>query len=197
MRRAVQAIAAGIFAASVALLPAHADETAEQVALEVVSTLVHDAHDAMTAGDMDQDARFATLTEAIGEAFAFDVWERFLLGEHDLSPGQRETFRELLPGFLANLYAERFGKGLEARPEVVGARSVRRDVLVKARIPRPNAEPLPVEYRVRDFEGRGPQVIDIMVGGVSFLLLKRDEFGAIIENQGVDALLDFMRERAI
>lgn len=199
MRRAVETIAAGVFAGLLAALlawsPAHADQAAEgaaeDAALALVTTLVDESHAAMEANDTE------ALKEAISRGFAFEVWERFLLGEADLASGRRQTFRRLLPGFLASLYAERFGKGLEGVPEVAGARPIRRDVLVMARIPRADAAPLPVEYRVREFEEHGPRVIDIMVGGVSFLVLKRDEFGAILERGGPEALLDHMRESSI
>jgi ABC-type transporter MlaC component len=69
--------------------------------------------------------------------------------------------------------------------------------MVAAAIPRADGKSLPVEYRVRDFGERGPLVIDIMVGGISFLVLKRDEFKAMIEARGIGGLLAFMHENAI
>lgn len=192
----IRALAAATVAALLTATPARADGEAEQAARAVAEALVHDTHGAMTAPDLAGPARFAALRRAISRAFAFDIWERFLVGDHDLTDDQRETFRALLPGFLANLYAESFGSDLGAEPEITGARTVRRDVLVEARIPRDDAAPLPVDYRIRNFAERGPLVIDVMVGGVSFLVLKREEFRALIERDGVDALLAYMRERA-
>lgn len=183
-------IALAALAALLAWTPAGAGEP-DKATRGVVETLVEDSHAAMAASDTE------ALKAAIAEAFAFDVWERFLIGDRELSEPQRETFRALLPGFLANLYAEHFGKGLEGQPEITGTRPARRDILVEARIPRAEGEPLPVSYRVRSFDERGPKVIDVMVGGVSFLLLKRDEFHALLEEGGAERLLDFMRERAI
>ena len=194
--RGIVLLAACLLVAFSAAAPAQTTEDPEKAARALVETLVRDAHAAMSAEELGEAARFEQLKEAISTAFAFDIWERFLLGDHELAPEQRERFRALLPGFLADLYAERFGRGLEAEPEVLGTRKVRRDILVEARIPRAEGKPLPVEYRVRNFEDRGPQVIDVIVGGVSFLLLKRDEFGALIESKGPQALLDFMEKRA-
>lgn len=189
--------AASLVAGLIAWVPAPAgqetERDAERAARAVVATLVAEAHAAMSAEEREAPARRAALEQAIGEAFAFDIWERFLLGDHDLTAEQRARFRALLPGFLARLYASQFGKGLEAEPRLVEARSMRGDVLVEARIPRADADPLPVAYRVRAFEERGPLVIDVMVGGVSFLLLKRDEFSALIEREGIEGLLGHMR----
>ena len=182
----------------IALLPlGQAGATEEQAARKVTETLVHGAYDAMAAKDVAEPARHAKLKETISAAFAFDIWERFLVGDRALTPAQLSEFRGLLPGFLAQLYSDSFGKGLEAEPEVADTRTVRRDVLVSAAIPRPNGNNLPVEYRIREFPERGPLVIDVMVGGISFLVLKRDEFRAIIDERGVEGLLAFMRENAI
>ena len=196
MRHTARLFVTGLLAVLLASA-AEADAAQERAARALAETLVEDTHSAMTARDLDQAARNDRLTKAIADAFAFDVWERFLVGDRELTEAERKEFRNLLPGFLAQLYAEQFGKGLQQQPEIRGARAVRRDVLVEAAIPRASGKPLPVEYRIRDFEDRGPQVIDVMVGGVSFLLLKRDEFGGLIEREGVDGLLAFMRENSI
>ncbi|MCH8952922.1 MAG: ABC transporter substrate-binding protein [Proteobacteria bacterium] len=193
---AASLLAASLLAVVMAPSPARAGATAEQAARAVAETLVHDSYVAMTAADLDASARFARLTGVVAAAFAFDIWERFLVGDRGLTPAQLDEFRALLPGFLARLYADRFGKGLDAEPEVSGTRSVRRDVMVAAAIPRANGKSLPVEYRVRAFAGRGPLVIDIMVGGISFLVLKRDEFKGLIDSRGIDGLLAYMREKA-
>jgi ABC-type transporter MlaC component len=194
---AAKIIAASLVAALMATAPAQAENPAEQEALAVTETLVLGAHAAMTAADQDESARFILLKQTITDAFAFDIWERFLVGDRDLSPAQLDEFRGLLPGFLARLYADQFGKGLEAAPEISGFRAVRRDIMVAAAIPRSGGRSLPVEYRVRAFEDRGALVIDVMVGGISFLVLKRDEFKALIDSRGIDGLLAFMRENAI
>ena len=70
-------------------------------------------------------------------------------------------------------------------------------MIVSATFPRAGGSDLPVDYRLRGAEGQGPQVIEIMVGGVSYLLLKRDEFKALIEKQGLEGLFAHMRENAV
>lgn len=190
--------AAGLIVLVLAVLswsPLRAAETEREAAVAVARALLMETHGAMAAEGLGEAERFARVKQAVAEAFAFELWERFLVGDRELTAEERETFRELLPGFLARLYADQFAKGLAGEPEILGAREVRRDVLVEARMPRAEAPPLPVDYRLREIEGRGPLVIDVMVGGVSFLLLKRDEFRALIEKEGVAGLLGFMRER--
>lgn len=170
----------------------------EDASLEVAGTLVEEAHGALTF-EGTEDERNEMLRTALENAFAFDIWEKFLLSRkgEEFTEEQLEEFRMLLPGFLADLYSNQFGNGLEAKPEIKGARKARKDVLVSANIPRANGKNLPVDWRVREFEERGHLVIDVMVGGTSFLLLKRDEFNGLLESEGPEALLAFMRENAI
>lgn len=188
--RIVRAAALGLALALLAT-PAPAAGTDESEARALVETLAQEAHAAMRAPEGD-----AALKAALARAFAFDIWARFLIGQHGLSAEERARFEALLPGYLARLYARQFGQGLDSRPRIAGTRSVRRDVLVEARIPREGAEPLPVDYRVRHVNGAGPRVIDLMVGGVSFLLTKRAEFSALVERAGVAGLLAHMEARA-
>lgn len=177
---------------------ARADAGAETRALATAERLVEAAHGALADPSLSEAVRAERLRDAVAEAFAFDVWERFLLGDRaeQLSEAERAEFRSRLPGFLAHLYANQFGKGLERKPEIQDTRPARSDILVRARIPRANGRALPVDWRVRDFDG-GARVIDVMVGGVSFLVLKREEFASILDEKGAEGLLAFMVENSL
>lgn len=163
-------------------------------ALRTTEALLSGAHAALGAADGD-----AQLKSTISAAFAFDIWERFLIEDRadQFTDAQRATFRELLPGFLAYLYRDQFDRGLSDMPEIGEARPVRRDVLVASRFKRANGKDLPIDWRLREFDNRGAKVIDVMVAGTSFLLLKRDEFKAIIDKGGAEALLSHMRENSL
>lgn len=175
--------------------PVMAATPQETQALALADRLVRDAHGAMTEEDADSAARARALEGVISAAFDFAIWEKFLLKDigDGFTEAQRAEFRSLLPGFLARLYFDQFGKGLDAAPVIKEARTVRRDVLVRAAIPRANGRNLPVDWRIRDESGRGPRVIDVMVGGASFLILKREEFRAVYDSGGAEGLLAHMR----
>ncbi|MEL6575826.1 MAG: ABC transporter substrate-binding protein [Pseudomonadota bacterium] len=186
---------APILALLLAAAPAGAADPA--AARATAEKLVEGAHAALS-GD-EGAAAITELKATIDAAFAFDVWERFLLGSNadKLSEAERGEFRALLPGFLAQLYRDQFGKGLEGKPEIRDVTEVRRDLMVRAAIPRSNGKTLPVDWRIRDFGDRGHLVIDVMVGGASFLILKRDEFTALLEGGGPTALLEHMRQNSV
>ena len=162
-------------------------------ALETVSRLLNDAHQTVTTHGAQR------LPDAISPYFAFEIWGRFLIQPRKdvFNPKQRHAFRRLLPGFMAHLYHDQFAKGLDRPPQVGGTRKARRDVLVGSTFPRPNGGDLPVEWRVRQTRDGASRVIDIMVGGTSFMLLKREEFTAIVDRDGADGLLDYLRRNAL
>ena len=162
-------------------------------ALDTVSRLLLDAHQTVTAHGSSR------LAETISPYFAFEVWSRFLIQPRDgaFNPRQRRAFRDLLPGFMAHLYHDQFAKGLVRAPQVGGTRPARRDVLVSSSFPRPNGDVLPVEWRVRQTKNGESRVIDIMVGGTSFMLLKREEFTAIVDRDGPDGLILYLRRNAL
>lgn len=167
-------------------------QSQEDAARQATQQLLTQANQALASNND------AALRQAISAAFDFGVWERFLTEPRAdrFTPEQRARFRDLLPGYLAYLYHEQFDRGLATPPSVGEARPARNDVLVGATFQRAGGNTLPVEWRLRQTP-QGPQVIDVMVGGTSFLLLKRDEFTSMIDRGGVDALLSYMQQHSL
>lgn len=190
-------LAALILAFLLAALPARAAE--EAAALATTEALVTEANAALNEVERPADVRMGELRTAIDRAFAFDVWRRFLLEplEGKLSDAEQAEVETLLPGFLAHLYRTNFERGLDEVPTIGEVKPARRDLLVRVTYPRANGDVLPTDWRIRDFGDRGHLVIDVMVGGASFLRLKRDEFAAIVQQGGGAALVAHLRENNV
>lgn len=158
-------------------------------AVDTVMQLLNDAHNSIAQHGPEH------LSGAISPYFAFEVWARFLLKprKKQFTAKQRQAFRNLLPEYMAHLYHDQFAKGLQKRPSVGKAKRVRKDHLVESWFDRPSGNTLPVQWRVRSFRGGASRVIDIMVGGTSFMLLKRDEFSAKVDHSGPEGLLEYLR----
>jgi ABC-type transporter MlaC component len=165
-----------------------------QRAVIVTQTMLETAHGALSTGQNGP-----VLRRAIADSFALDIWARFLVRDRreQFDNVQQQRFQALLPGFLAHLYASQFERGLSVPPQIGGSREVRRgDIMVSSEFPRPSGQALPVDWRVRDFPDQGARIIDIMVGGSSFLILKQEEFIAIVDSGGPDALLSHMERHS-
>ena len=61
--------------------------------------------------------------------------------------------------------------------------------VVTMRIKRPQAEDVVVEYSIRQKEGDGLKVYDIIVEGVSMLTTQRSEFNSVVSQKGLDYLI--------
>jgi len=188
------AIAIGLGAVALSSAPALAQSGSERAAMKTANVLVKKAHGALANSGLSEGQKLSRLESAVRQTFAFSVWETFLLGKNAklLSSKQRSQFRKLLPKYLAKLYLKQFGKGLRSKPDVKGAKTVRKDVLVRARIKKTNGGSLPVDWRLRNVKGKY-RIIDFMVGGTSFLVLKRAEFNSVIKRAGPDKLNGFLK----
>ncbi|MEM6663596.1 MAG: ABC transporter substrate-binding protein [Pseudomonadota bacterium] len=162
-------------------------------AVALIGELVERAHDAL-----QPPLNKRALTGAIDEAFAFELWTRFIIRKHRraFTIRQRVEMRRLLPGYMAGLYVRQFDRGMRKRPTVGRPHGVRKDVMVPTSYPGRNGRDLPVHWRVRIIRGRA-QVIDVMVAGTSFIQLKREEFSAVIQRRGAEGLLDHLSEKGL
>lgn len=161
----------------------------EQAAIRAAEVLATRGHQAVVSGNIGQ------LTSLVRQTFALSSWEDYLLGDQasKLTSAQRAEFRRLLPGYLAKLYARQFSGSFSGAPTIEGARPARGDILVQASVPRTGGRALKVDWRMRRVGG-GYKVVDFIVGGVSYLVTKRAEFTGVIQRQGPDALLAFLRK---
>ncbi len=55
-------------------------------------------------------------------------------------------------------------------------------------------EPILVDWRVRETDGR-PQIIDVVVAGVSLVVTQRSEFQSVVQSKGFDGLMALLRQR--
>lgn len=147
------------------------------------------------AAESERVARFHDLMTG---TMAMDVLARFVLGSAaaDLSQADQGRFAALFPGYITQVFAEQFRTIADSPPQILGARTVRGDIFVSSRFEREDGTTLPVDWRIRPFEDTGLRIIDLQVRGVSFMLIKREEFSSAIPQQGLDAVLALMRRLA-
>ena len=177
---------------------AEAEESAVDAAIEFAKTLTGDATAALTS-DKAEAEQLEDFQLVLAEGMALDVIGKFMIGENRkaMSDEQLARYNEIFPDYLTKLYAEQF-KGIVGRPlEVLEAKELgARDVIVRTQFDRPEGSPIMVDWRVRQLRSGERKAIDIIVQGVSIMLVKREEFSSFIATNGVDALLDRLEEEA-
>jgi phospholipid transport system substrate-binding protein len=76
------------------------------------------------------------------------------------------------------------------------APSVKKDILIQSRGAQADStKPIRADWRMRERDGRF-RILDVSVEGVSMALMLRQEFDAVLRNQGgVDGLIKTLRDR--
>lgn len=196
-----------VFAALVAassLAPAYAQEESEAAAAEeevsridgavaFAKALTADATKALTDESADETTQLTNFQGVLSDGLALETIGRFMLGETrgDLTDAQTARYNAVFPDYITKLYAEQFDEIVGKPLEVTDAREIgRKDVIVRTQFERADDSPILVDWRVRELKSGERKAIDIIVQGVSIMLVKREEFSSFIATNGVDALLD-------
>ena len=147
----------------------------------------------------DEASRLGAMNALVHETFAVDFITRAVLGRYwrKLSDAERSEFSELFPRFVVRIYLPHIAKYSRDHLRVLGARARgKRDVVVKSEIRGDEGkEWVETDWRIRSFEG-DLRVLDIVVAGVSLILVQRQEFEAVIRKDGFASLVERLRERA-
>ncbi len=147
------------------------------------------------ATDAQRNLRYRDLLD---RGFALDTISRFVLGRHwrAASEEQRSEYRRLFREYVLDTYAERLSSYAGETFEVVKSLPIDdKDTIVSTEIRRPDGgPPIRVDYRVRQRSEQAHKVVDVHVEGVSLVTTQRAEFGSIISREGLDGLLELLRE---
>ena len=141
-----------------------------------------------------REARFRTL---LRDGFDLPFIARFTLGKtwRRATPNQQSEFVEAFCAYVLRTYSMRFGGYAGETMTIVSERAAGdQDVVVRTRIDRPSGAPVDARWRVRTTGGR-LRIIDVMVEGISMAVTQRDEFASVIQDRGLDGLIEILRAR--
>ncbi len=200
-----------IFAALIAVASATAPAFAQEIetpaineeeektadAIAFAKELTADATTALTAEGANDAERLSNFQVVLADGLALETIGKFMLGEtrKSMTEEQLARYNEVFPPYLTKLYAEQFEDIVGKPLEVIDAKAIgARDVIVRTQFERKDAAPINVDWRVRKLRSGDQKAIDIIVSGVSIMLVKREEFSAFIANNSIDALLDRLEQ---
>ena len=186
----VLAAAAPVAFAQGAPAAATAQSADIDAAVAFAKTLTANATAALTSAKPKPE-QLADFQKVLGEGLALDVIGKFMIGEtrKSMTPAQIARYDAAFPPYLTKLYADQFAPIVGRPLEVVDAKALGRDVIVRTRFNRKEGSAINVDWRVRTLNSGERKAVDIIVSGVSIMLVKREEFSAFVARQGVDALL--------
>jgi phospholipid transport system substrate-binding protein len=129
----------------------------------------------LTAFDVDAMAQFA----------AGNYWRR-------ADDRQKQEYVKLFADYVATLYANKFADYAGQSFKIVSERVSGDNVAVEGVIVQGQQAPLRFDFRLRRTEA-GFKIADVYVEGMSLLITKRDEFMTVLSREGMDGLLQRLR----
>lgn len=198
---------AALLAAS-AVSPAIAQETQPTAEVEVsavdgavdfAKNLTANATAVLTDETKSEDEKLEAFRGVLADGMALDIIGKFMLGDtrKSMSDDQLSRYDEIFPQYITKLYAEQFQEIVGKPLEVVEAKELgARDVIVRTKFDRKEGSPIMVDWRVRKLRSGDRKAIDIIVSGVSIMLVKREEFSSFVATNGVDELLGRLESEA-
>lgn len=188
---------AGAFAQSGGA-PAPAAATIDE-AIAFARSMTDAATAALTRPGATEAEKLDAFQVVLADGLALEVIGKFMLGESrkTMTPEQLARYGAVFPDYITRLYADQFADIVGKPLEVLEAKALgARDVIVRTQFKRSDGPPIMVDWRVRTLKDGERKMIDIIVSGVSIMLVKREEFSSFIAKNGVDALLARLEQEA-
>ncbi|MEQ8178532.1 MAG: ABC transporter substrate-binding protein [Amphiplicatus sp.] len=209
MTKTYEAIFAGLAALSLVAAPAFAqnepagtasEKSADVAAAEAFTKALTDkAGAALTDASLSREQQLEKFQAVLAEGLALDVIGKFMLGDKrkSMSAEQIARYDAVFPDYITKLYAEQFDEIVGRPLEVIDSRELNaRDIIIRTQFKRASGSPIMVDWRVRKLKDGGQKMVDIIVSGVSIMLVKREEFSAFIAANNIDALLERLEAEA-
>jgi len=160
------------------------------------ATVVETLHAALLhvmrhGSELGFEGRYAYLKPVIAGTHDLSYIARVVLGRHwrDLDPGQQERFVDVFTRLVLATYADQFHSYDGERFETIEVGALPRErMLVETRFVESDGEEVDFDYLLHQRSGNW-LIINIVADGVSDLAMKRAEYGALLAQQGFDALI--------
>jgi phospholipid transport system substrate-binding protein len=142
------------------------------------------------------EERITVLRGLVRRGFNLELTSQFVLGKfwNRATARQRAEFQDLFTEYLLNSYARHIGSYNAETLDIVASHRIgAQDVLVETSVTGDDGATNPI-WRVRAQDGIY-KIIDVSIEGVSLALTQRREFASVINRQGLDGLLDMLRQK--
>jgi phospholipid transport system substrate-binding protein len=112
-----------------------------------------------------------------------------------LSPVDQQRMTDAFRRYIVATYADRFDKYSGQKLQVMDEQARAPDIIVDTQIVKADGKPVAIKYRMHQVGGRW-RVADVFLDGtISELAVRRSEFSAILQQQGVGGLIAALNKK--
>lgn len=187
------ALAAVTLSASVSAQANTVDNSDPTKLIETSANIMVSELDARRAEFRKDPAKLRALVERVLlPNFDVDHSARLVLGKHwrTATPEQRQRFIDAFYGSLMTNYGDAMieftGDRIRVLPSTVAPEAT--SAVVRTEVKRSNGQRIPVNYSMRK-TGQGWKAWDVVIEGISYVKSFREDFGAEIDQKGIDAVI--------
>lgn len=180
--------------------PALAESSAKNPAGKFIQDLGNRAIKIIANKDNSEELRSEKFRQILRDSFDLMTIGRFVIGRswNAATPAQQQEYMKLFEQLVVKTYGSRMALYTGEGFKVTSSRAEsEKDTIVNSLITHPDGSPpTSIDWRVRQKDGKYG-VIDVVVEGVSLSVTQRQEYAAVIQNNGgkIDGLLKQMREQ--
>lgn len=173
--------------------------TCAQSNQSAAENLIRELHDSVAATGAKTGKTAPNLNAFIRAKVPVDIVSRYALGIHwrRATPQQRTEYQKLFGDTVFPGLAEQILRYRDATYTITDNRPLQaNDRMVTAAVTADNGTLLKIGWRIR-IDGCSATATDMIVDGVSLMVMKRQEFTSVISTEGMDGLLRKMRSKAV
>lgn len=191
----------GVLFGMLGVLIASSTQAGQESPVDVVERLHAKLIDVMKSADqLGCSGRYAELAPVIHDNFNLPFMVKSAVGPHwrSLENGQKLKVLESFTGLTISTYASRFdGYSGERFHTVEQAPGPRNTVIVRTYLQKTDGDKIELDYLLRPSEEKPQgQIIDVFLdGAISEMATRRSEYGAVLQNDGIDALIERLTEK--
>lgn len=162
-----------------------------------IETLASDTLAVLQSSEVPEAEKRDRVMALIERGFDLPLISRFVLGRfwNVASEDQLAEYQKLFTQSITRSYGRALvasgGTALEVQDSLMVSET---DALVRTQLKRKDASDIGAAWRVRLVDG-SPKIVDVLHEGVSMALTQRQEYASVIERQGIEGLLDLLRQR--
>ncbi len=198
-RRFRKSAAGGLLLCALAwLLPGAVAAQPTEEARAMIEVTATDVLNILQNEALNQTAKRAAIEAIAIERFDFETISKLVLKRNwrKFDPAERQEFVSVFRDYLANSYGSRISRYSQEGVEVGGARLAQRgDVTVATTISGGQIDNVAVNYRLRNREGRGWRIIDVVIEGISLVSNFHSQFSDVLNSGGPRELLELLKEK--
>jgi len=181
------------------LVVAYAAPVQASTPADFVKQMGDKAFASLSEPGLTSDERAERFRILLNEAFDLPRIARFALGRYwrTSSEEEQKEFVALFEKYVIQAYANRFQDLSGQKLNVIDAREISAaQALVLSEIEIPGKPPVKINWRVQSKDDEH-KIVDVMVEGISMSVTQRDEFAAVIRQNGgkVDGLIKALRRK--